>query len=60
MPPLCRLQIDFVMVAPPNRDDSDDDTLLDDLIDQAIAHVSQFDFVSIAKIAAKLCCSHMR
>ena len=41
-------------------DDFDDQSLLDDFIDQSIANISQFDSVGALKISAQLCGRDMR
>ena len=51
-PSSCRLQIDFIVVTAPHSDDFDDQSLLDDFVDQSIASISQFDFLRVLKVAA--------
>ncbi len=57
--PARRFQVNRLVVAPPDRNDNDDQVLVDHLVDQPIAHVTELDFVGVLQVAAQPCRRYM-
>ena len=45
--PLRRLDVNVVMVSPTHRDHDHHQALVNHFVDQAVAHIMQFDFVGV-------------
>ena len=52
--PLRRLDVNVVMVSPAHRDHDHYQALVNHFVDQAVAHIMQFDFVGVVKFTTQL------